>query len=435
MKNIHAWLLSINMILTSFIGVTPVFAEPSDRVETPLISTHQKVGNSTESTETTEIGSNSAGIVYTVGTLGYIQTDDMTNEPGNTGPKLRRVSLRLTENNSTQNQTFHAFYYKNPGSTSYGIVYWQYDSEYEEDAYLQAQTSNDTVIWNNLYGTVYRLRSSFTYSDNGITGTTLHYWNFSPGYGDTITYLGDWVEKYTPGTIPRIDLKSGQDYQTILAVISGDLKIQPWNYSDSSGGRHFEDGTSLTPEQNRQYENVYVVMDSNNDNSISEEEVNNYNTTYNTNYNYQSINNGNDFDEMQFLNYIAILFANGQDVPGSGGSGEGGEGGSGSGGYGTIQQQQKIENGAVQVNVTTGDMVNENSAEFINTIINGSPSGQNAFEGAITNMRGFINVATEFTALAAAVLGFLPGWVVGLFELLFTVTIVMAIFRIIHLFI
>ena len=63
-------------------------------------------------------------------------------------------------------------------------------------------------------------------------------------------------------------------------------------------------------------------MDSNDDNSITQEEVNYYNYTYNTNYDYSEINEGNNFTELEFLNWVALQIANGNDDPG-GGSGSG----------------------------------------------------------------------------------------------------------------
>lgn len=273
--------------------------------------------------------------------------------------------------------------------------------------------------------------------------TSLYRWTDGISYGDYICY-GIVQEDPTatgrrflvsgqgaPFDCPRIHLQDGQDALTVLALFSShNWSYVPWSHSTSSGGLHFSDGSTLTPSEREQFNEVFLLMDLDYDGSVTENEVITYNNTYNTNYNFVDINNGVSFDWWAFLNYIA----NNLDESGGGGS-------AGGGSYTSQQQQQQnqvIENGAINVTVDGGGGINSDNVGFLNQIINGwngVSAGAGVFQSAISNMRGFINIGEEFSALAGSVFGFLPSWVSGLMSLILTLTGVMAIFRLVHVFV
>lgn len=295
--------------------------------------------------------------------------------------------------------------------------------------------SSDKLNWSNITNSV--LNSSYKANVEG--SKQIYYVNITSGSGTPFSYTG----KYMPNDCPRITLNYGQNQNSILYLFStGDFSYLPWNFSTSSGGMHFEDGYELSPENTSRYSQIYIVMDTNNDNSVSEEEVNYYNFTYNTNYDYSEINEGNNFDQTQFLNWIALQIANGNDDPGGGtgsGGGSGAVGGSVTVTIGDAQQQQQqyqtIEENAINVTITNENGVNQSNSQYFDQVINNNlGTTGNSFEQAIGTISGFTSVARSFAGLAGTVLAFLPSWVLALMAVMFSLLFVMVVFRLIHLF-
>lgn len=279
-----------------------------------------------------------------------------------------------------------------------------------------------------------------TYTDEGgasLTGSTIFYTSI---YTNVSTYNFFYSNKY-----PFIKLREGQTVNSILYLFStNDFSYLPWFGTTSDGGTYFPDGTNLNPQNTNTYTQVYNLMDVNNDNSVSVAEVNYYNNTYNTSYDYSVFNEGNDFDQEQFLYWVAVQIADGVENPG-GGNGDGSGGGSGVGGAGVVigdgsftqSQTQSIAENAVNVTVTNNNELTQENMQYINQIINNSDneSQENPFQEAISNMNQFNAIARAFATLAGVVFGWLPWWVTSLLSLMFTILFVMIIFRLIHLFI
>lgn len=308
-----------------------------------------------------------------------------------------------------------------------------YSNHSMSSCYFYIDRSTDGISWSR-YSTVTGSATSFT--GTGLTGYSFH---VSFKHINPITYL-----KGLPN-VPTLNLLSGQGYSTILQVISYRLTDRPWGaWSNSSGGLHFPNGTSLTAQERSQYDQIFIVMDINHDNSVSEEEVNYYNVTYNTNYDYSEVNEGNNFTELQFLEYIALLLSQGVENPG-GGSGEGGgsgsTGGAGAGVYigegsFTQSQSQTIEENAVNVTVNNNNELSQENMQYLNNVINNNMGTEgNAFQDAISAISGFSAVARSFSGLVTVMFGFLPSWVLTIMGLMFTILFVFIVFRLIHLFI
>lgn len=250
------------------------------------------------------------------------------------------------------------------------------------------------------------------------------------------------VGAYMPNDCPRVYLNYGQNAQTILSVFSsGDFSYLPWNFSTSSGGMHFSDGNTLNPENTSKYSQIFIVMDQDETNTVTEAELFYYNSTYNTNYDYSEINNGDSFTEMQFLNWVALQIANGNDDPG-GGTGSGGGSNVGGGGITigdnsfTQSQNQTIEENAVNVTVNNNNSLSQENVQTLENFIelNLGTEQENAFAEAVGGISRFIGVGQAFSGLVAAVLGFLPAWTITLMGVLFTIIFVMIVFRLLHVF-
>lgn len=333
----------------------------------------------------------------------------------------------------TENSTpLHVFLYRPESSQEFQAVYWLYDAEYTEGLRARAWRSSDGLIYTNSSNLV--LSNTYTYTDTatGDTYSTIRY-----GRSTSVDFGAGLASVFMPSDVPRITLNSsstGSSLDTILACISGDLSgPYPWFFTGSSGGIHFDDGSSLDASQRSEYSNIFNIMDSSDDDTITESEVNNYNQTYNTNFDYSTINDGPDFDLMTFLMWVANRFMDGDDNPGDvPGGGEGGEGGAGGSSSQQQQQQQTIEENAVNVTITHG--VTEDNVEFINDIINGTDEHEPSFQNAITGMKQFITYGNQFSELVSSYLGFLPQSVTIMYGTLFAVVGVVAVFRLIHLF-
>lgn len=294
--------------------------------------------------------------------------------------------------------------------------------------------SMDGITWYYANQYLFNNNNPANYVGSGIDGTAYN------------VYYKDGGLRYVtglPSQYPIINLLSGQNSDTIKQVISYRLESRPWGmWTSSSGGIHFQNGSSLNAEQRAKYEQIYIVMDISQDNSVTEEEVNTYNSTYNTNYDYSQINGGDTFTELQFLEYIATEIMNGNEDPG-GGTGSGGDGTNGAGitigdGSFTQSQTQTIEENAINVTVNNDNSLNQENTQWLNSIINNNVGGeeqQNAFENAIGSISGFTGVARSFATLASVVLGFLPAWVTTLLGVMFAILFVFIVFRLIHLFI
>lgn len=122
------------------------------------------------------------------------------------------------------------------------------------------------------------------------------------------------------------------------------------------------------------------------------------------------------------------------------------------------QQQQTIESGAVvnnnensiatgaaQATITvqpnsivinnTNNLSQEQIQEINNIINNGTSSNENSFEEAMINIRKFVDVGKEFGQVASVTLSFMPSWVTTLLGLVLSITFVMIVLRLIHLFV
>lgn len=331
----------------------------------------------------------------------------------------------------------------------YGIRYKLYNNNtlytlFISDTYLASGNNNNCLR-------VDRTSDRFNFSLNSsysVTGTYTASYTDEGGAsltGDTIYYLSTTESALYSNKYPFIQLKQGQTVSSILYLFSvNDFSYLPWFGTTSDGGTYFPDGTTLNPQNTNTYTQVYNLMDVNHDNSVSVAEVNYYNSTYNTTYDYSVFNDNNDFNQEQFLYWVAVQIADGVENPG-GGNGDGSGGGSGVGGVGIVigdgsftqSQTQSIAENAVNVTVTNNNELSQENMQYINQIINNSDneSQENPFQEAISNMNQFNAIARAFATLAGVVFGWLPWWVTSLLSLMFTILFVMIIFRLIHLFI
>lgn len=341
---------------------------------------------------------------------------------------------------------FHTVFFQPYNSDYYTLYVYVFDEDIQQYGY-----SSGSAIYANIQTSVNdfqysgsdynRLESTYTATDSatGTTGRKIWYTSFSyPGSSSNQRF-----EYFNNTYDVRIrSVNQNANITTFFHAVSlNSDPPYPWNGSNSSGGISWSDGTELSAENTAKYSQVYIVMDTNNDKSVSQEEVNYYNYTYNTNYDYSVINEGNTFDEDKFLYWVATEINSGNDNPG-GGTGSGGGSGSVSGGITigdnsfTQTQSQSIEQNAVNVTVTNNNELTNENLNHINQIINNNPeSTENTFQDAVSNMNQFKAIATAFAALAGVILGWLPSWVTGLLGLSFSVLSVMIIFRLIHLFV
>lgn len=360
-----------------------------------------------------------------------------------------RVRVGTSSTNSlVTSVTYYAFNYKVADvNGSYANTLWNTcvfgysDTTFSSNEGVRIDYSGDKLNFTNLLGGSYPNTRYVAQVENSRTiyYMTVQESNYQNNIG---RYLGINM----PDDCPRIFLKYGQDVKSVLYLFSsGDFSYIPWNFSTTSGGMHFDNDTDLSPENTSKYSQIFIVMDTNNDNSVTEEEVNFYNYTYHTNYDYSQINEGNNFTELEFLEWISLQIANGDDNPG-GGTGSGGSsdniGGGITVGDGSFTQSQtqtqSIAENAVNVTVNNDNSLNQDNTQWLNSVINnnlGNPDSVNAFENAIGSIGGFTSVAHSFASLASAVLSFLPAWVTTLLSLMFVILFVFIVFRLIHLFI
>lgn len=309
--------------------------------------------------------------------------------------------------------------------------------------YLVGSYSGNNISWTNSQ----QLAMSNTFTGNNQNGAgSLVYYAYKQ-FGTLVSFVANDNRKYIRDFslyFPDIPLVYGvSDPKDIIGAISldADPRTYPWMWSSSSGGIHFGDGQEVDASNSVVYSNVFTVMDLNSDNSISNEEVNYYNVTYDTNYDYSTINNGNDFDLYDFLYYVSLKLDAGENPAGDG-SGQGSQNTpAGSISIGDIQQQQQqqqyqtIEENAVNVTITNENGVNQSNSQYFDQVINNNlGTSGSTFEQAIGTISGFTSIARSFAGLASVVLGFLPGWVLALLAVTFSLLFVMIVFRLIHLF-
>lgn len=392
--------------------------------------------------------------------LGYYQGATYSNQStGKNGTKYyRALSVTLGANSNTfPNEgvvgvvayalpTFKNRKSINVGSNANNALYLLFYS-FESGWTANGLYSTNNVSWTSSTST--NLSSERTATDSNGTGTKVYYasgyasnWLNRSGYFDADS--GQSLIDVFHMVFPNIPIIYGTNSAAdIVDVISLDTDIAnaPWTMQTSSGGIHFSGGTELDSSNTTVYSNVYTVMDINNDNSITEEEVNYYNVTYETNYDYSSINNSNDFDLYDFLYYVALKIDTGENPAGEGSGGgsqdtQPGTGGIvvGDGSF-TQQQTQTIEQNAVNVTVTNNNELTQENLNEINNIINNNTSDQTTFQDAVSNMNQFRGMAIAFAALAGVVLGWLPSWVVGLLGMMFSILSIMIVIRLIHLFV
>lgn len=323
--------------------------------------------------------------------------------------------------------------------TQLNLLFYSFESGWS----AVGQYSNNNLSWSDDRN---RVNISLTRTPTGQNGegTTVYYGNITMR---NMFYVGSWNGDYYINlfhkVFPNIPIIYGCASATdIVDVISLDVPISqaPWTMSTSSGGMHFGDGTNLDDSNTAIYSNVYTVMDINQDNSISSEEVNYYNVTYDTNYDYSTINNDTDFDLYDFLYYVALKVTAGENPAGEG-SGQGSQNTTTGGitigdGSFTQTQSQSIEQNAVNVTVTNNNELTQENLNEINNIINNENNpNSNTFQEAISNINYFRAIAIAFATLAGVVLGWLPAWVTGLLGLAFSLLAIMIVFRLIHLFV
>lgn len=378
------------------------------------------------------------------------QTVYMEKRQGDTGSfSAGYFRFRVVSDGTTANPTINSsnitgvkvsvIFYRSYGQTTndWRCLAFYDDSEYivSGRVYLCLDRSTDQINWTQVGNILINSKFSYNGSETNIVYTdSSNFWYM---------YAGRDFNKFNNGyAIPHIQLLQNQSYSTILGTIFLDEgKPYVWQGTDSNGNLSWPDGTELNAENVSKYEQIFIVMDSNNDNSVTEEEVNYYNYTYNTSYDYSVFNEDNDFNENQFLYWVATQIDSGVDNPG-GGTGEGGSGSITGGiyvgdGSFTQSQTQSIAENAVNVTVTNNNELTQENMQYINQIINNSDneSQENPFQEAISNMNQFNAIARAFATLAGVVFGWLPWWVTSLLSLMFTILFVMIIFRLIHLFI
>ena len=360
------------------------------------------------------------------------------NTPTITSTNLININVYAFKWTKTDNGKGITLYCDKDDATVLGVTY---------RVFVCIDDSTDSINWSQAGYS--ELSNTYQYNNGGIIGEQILYNTASlDNNSSNSRYFTSYF--YYGGTKlqDNVDIahirftSSGQDYTTVLGVVSGNLpKPWPWSGTNSSGGMYWQDGTELDSENVSKYSQIFIVMDENHDNTVTQSEVYYYNQTYNTNYDYSEINNGDPFDQNQFLYAIALLIENGNENPG-GGTGSGGGSSAVGGGINvtdsfTQSQTQSIAENAVNVNITNNNELTQENLQSINQIINQSVNtgGNNPFEESISNMNQFLGVAHAFSALASAVLGFLPWWVTALLTLVFTILFVMVIFRLIHLFV
>lgn len=373
--------------------------------------------------------------------LVYLVTGRVTFNTQNTGDTKYKYLTTSRSNyvgDPREYNIINLLYYRSSKGSQWNLLLWS--TEINTRLFYYSGQSRDNLVVNDVYRG--ELLNTYTFTYEGQSFTPIKYTSIDTQQGNSSLY----PQEYAPTNIPRITLNSdnsgNNNLTSILGAISSGTDVFPWEFSDSSGGRHWADGTELSGENVSRYEQTFIVMDSNHDNTVSQEEINYYNYTYNTNYDYQTINEGNDFDVDTFLYYVAIMLQNnetpGGQEPSGGGSNAGGGSISVTDSFTQSQTQtQSIAENAVNVTVENNNALTQENMQDLNNIINNSGISQdgNAFQSAISNISGFVDVARSFGTLCGTVLGFLPNWVTTLLSLMFTILFIMVIFRLIHLFI
>ena len=398
-KNFKRFLAGIGAMVLCFSYTLPVFAFGSNWESSDL---YKSVGYYQGATKSGNINNSNENW--------YLFLSVTDGETSNTYPSVGTVGVIA----------YTSYSFKDRANIVNGSLYLLFYS-FESGWWCHGGYSTNNLTWT----TRANLQISSTYTANGSngSGTQVYYRrttanelisNNSNMYNSQGNFINTWTAVF-----PNIPILYGiNNHQDILAVISLDApKSQwPWMYQSSSGGIHFSDGTELDDSNTAVYSNVYTVMDINNDNSISNEEVNYYNVTYDTNYDYSSINNNTDFDLESFLYYVALKLDAGENPSGSSGGGSQ-DTPSGSGGISvgdgsfTQSQTQSIEQNAVNVTVTNNNELTNENLNHINQIINNNTeTTENTFQDAIANMNQFRAMAAAFAALAGVVLGWLPSF-------------------------
>lgn len=310
--------------------------------------------------------------------------------------------------------------------SNFGLLFYSFQDNYR---FTLNKSSNNLAFTS--YGQAKAITNSRTASDGSAVGTTVYYYSIN-------TLNTNFGVSWNPATIQnfysvfnRIPVICGvSNANDVLDVISLDIPLAewPWNFSTSSGGLHFSNGTELTEEDRTLYSDVYSIMNLDNSSTITEDEVNYYNYTYNTNYDYSAVNSGNAFSEFQFLQYVAGVLDNGGNPAGDGNSPV--PDGGGSGGSVTVDDSFNPT-----ITVNNNNSLSQESLQYINQIINNNPSEENqeTIEEAISNVKGFTGLVKSFGSLFVDFLDLFPSSIKKLFNMAFSAIPVFIILRLIKL--
>lgn len=381
------------------------------------------------------------------------------NEPGHPFRLLRNGSnkfywrVRFGGTDTADCKTIpliNCFFYQNFGEITWRCCMWSYTNM--SDYFLQNDTDDVRIDYSANAGETwnynFRLNRGYSYwydytSTEDDFGNTLS--DSKTVYYTTFITNGVFNTDNFPKNCPKVYFQFGQGLMDdIMPALSqtGGAHIYKNDFTNSSGGRHFgntrpQDTKSITPQQRINTLIVFDLMDVDQNNYLTSEEVNNYNNTYNSNYDFFLINGGDIVNNFDLTAYFTNDDNNDEPVPTPTTTPDSGGGGSSSGGGSMQQQQQTIEEGAVQVTVNNNNELSQNNAQWIDQTINNwmpSQDQQNAFDQGIGSLKHFTQLAAGFSALMTALFGFLPSWCLTIMGLVFTLISVMIVFRLLHLF-